>query len=112
MSVFDDRVANYAVEPAAKAGGAAAAVIMLAAVLHLPRPPGVRVGTVLAGTFFVVFLSYLIWRIVRRARDGSLYRATGALTTLAEDRSDVRRITAVGLVAGALVVTGLWIAAL
>ena len=38
MSVFDDRVMNYAVEPAGKAAGLAAAVAIAAILLHVPRP--------------------------------------------------------------------------
>src|SRR2546430_10222331 len=72
MSVFDDRVTNYAVEPAAKAGGLAAGVILLATIFHVPRPVGVRAEVLFVGTFFAVFLGYLVWRVIRRAQDGSL----------------------------------------
>jgi hypothetical protein len=112
MSAFDDRVIHYAVEPAAKAGGLAAGVILVATILHIPRPAGVRTDVVFVGTFFAVFLGYLTWRVVRRARDGSLYRASAtAFTTLDEDRSDTRRIAMVGALAGGLVVAILWVAA-
>ena len=113
MSVFDDRVTNYAVEPAAKAGGLAAGVILLATIFHVPRPVGVRAEVLFVGTFFAVFLGYLVWRVIRRAQDGSLYRARATgLTTLDEDTSDARRITGVGVLTGGMVVLSLWLAAL
>ena len=109
MSVLDDRVNNYAVEPAAKAGGLAAAVILLALILHVPRPASVRADVLLVGSFFVVFLGYLTWRRIRRARDKSAYRASGNALTLDDDIPDIRRITAVGLVSGASIVAVLWL---
>jgi len=112
MSLFDDRVTNYAVEPAAKAGGLAAGVILLAVILHIPRPIAVRADMLFVGTFFVVFFGYLTWRLIRRARDRSLYRASGKALTLDDDVSDIHRITAVGLCSGVLVVAALWLSTL
>jgi len=112
LSVFDDRVTNYAVEPAAKAGGLAAGVILLAVILHIPRPVAIRPGTLFVATFFVVFLGYLTWRIIRRAGDKALYRASGKALTLDDDVSDTRRITAVGFFSGVIVVAALWLSTL
>ncbi len=109
MSVFDDRVMNYAVEPAGKAAGLAAAVAIAAILLHVPRPFSPKI--LLAGTFFAVFVGYLIWRLVRRARNPSLYRASGSALTLDDDKSDARRIVAVGLGTGMILVGALWIIA-
>ncbi len=83
--MFDDRVMNYAVEPAGKAAGLAAAVVIVAILLHVPRP-----------------------LLVRRARNPSLYRASGNALTLDDDKSDAKRIVAVGLSTGVLVVGALW----
>ena|SRR2546425_11298394 len=109
MSVFDDRVMNYAVEPAGKAAGLAALVAMVAILLHVPRPVSAKV--LIIGTFFAVFFAYLLWRLVRRARDPGLYRASGNALTLDDDVADAKRIVAVGLSAGLVVVGALWIAA-
>ena len=89
---------NYAVEPAGKAAGLAAAVVIVAILLHVPRPFSAKL--LLAGTFFAVFFGYLIWRLVRRARNPSLYRASGNALTLDDDKSDAKRIVAVGLSTG------------
>ena len=111
MSLFDDRIRNYAVEPAIKAGAAAAAVILVAVLLRVPRPPSVRADTAFIGTFFLVFLPYTTWRIIQRARNPSRYRAAEPLVPLDEDSREWWRVTTVGVLSGVLVVLGLWLAA-
>ena len=111
----DSKVSRYAIPQGVFAGGVAMFLVIIGARwlnldLTLRRSYNGRF-VLMVGTFLLVASTTIVWRIVRRARNPSLYRASGKAWTVDEDPRDGGRALLTGITLGALILAALWIIA-
>ncbi len=111
----DSKVSRYAIPQGVFAGGVAMFLVIFGArwldvALTLRRSYNGRF-VLMVGTFLFVAGTTIVWRIVRRARNPSLYRASGKARTVDEDARDGARALLTGLTLGALILGALWLIA-
>ncbi len=111
----DAKVSRYALPQSVLAGGIAMFLVMFGAHwLDLAVPLRKTYNgrfVLMVGTFFLVAAITVAWRVVRRARNPSLYRASGKAWTVNEDPRDGLRALAAGAMLGVVILAALWIIA-
>jgi hypothetical protein len=109
----DAKLSRYAIPQGVLAGGVAMFFVMFGArwldlAVPLRRSYNGRFA-LMVGTFFVVGATTVVWRVFRRARDPSLYRASGRAWTVNEDPRDGLRALATGFMLGAAILAVFWL---
>ncbi len=109
----DSRVGRYAIPQAIIAGGVAMFLVIFGSrwlnlALSLRKTQDGRVALMI-GTFLLVATLTVFWRVLRRAKDPSLYRAKGRAWTLTEDPRDAMRALVAGVTLGVGILGVLWI---
>ncbi len=109
----DSKLSRYAIPQGVMAGGVAMFLVIIGARwlnldLALRRSYNGRF-VLMVGTFLLVACITILWRIVRRARNPSRYRASGKAWTVDEDPRDSGRALLMGFTLGALILAVLWL---